>query len=239
MRFKTSITVYAIVSLFVYTLPLPAASATLEQPDQNDAAIARFNALVPADLVVKQDPFFGRLRQFLGIRRPIILRPEIGTTITIHATAYSSSPYQTDSTPCVTAAGTRVRPGVVASNFLPLGTLLEADGEIFIVEDRMGRAGGYAMDFWFPATSRAREFGRRIIEVTVIGYGEPGQALPGRQEVSEEVNDESSKVNISSKEPLTRSRFKVIGDFLSRILGARPDYDVDQHDVDCFAEEEN
>lgn len=66
-------------------------------------------------------------------------RLPIGTTFTIHSSAYASSPYQTDSTPCITAAGTRVRQGVVASNFLPMGTILEINGERYIVEDRGGR----------------------------------------------------------------------------------------------------
>src|SRR3990167_1248447 len=37
-------------------------------------------------------------------------------------TAYSSTPEETDSTPFITASGTHVRDGVVAANFLPLGT---------------------------------------------------------------------------------------------------------------------
>ncbi|MBI2012886.1 MAG: hypothetical protein HYS88_00320, partial [Candidatus Colwellbacteria bacterium] len=36
-------------------------------------------------------------------------------------TAYSSREEETDETPFITAAGTKVRPGVVAANWLPLG----------------------------------------------------------------------------------------------------------------------
>ncbi len=42
----------------------------------------------------------------LGARA--IIQPEPGTTMTVPITGYAPSPYQTDSTPCITAAGTRV-----------------------------------------------------------------------------------------------------------------------------------
>ena len=57
------------------------------------------------------------------------------------ATAYSSTPDQTDATPFITAWNTRVRDGILAANFLPFGTLVkipEVFGDkIFVVEDRM------------------------------------------------------------------------------------------------------
>ena len=43
-------------------------------------------------------------------------------TLQVIITAYSSTPCQTDDTPYITAAGTSVRDGIVANNYLSFGT---------------------------------------------------------------------------------------------------------------------
>ncbi len=141
--------------------------------------IARLEVQLPSELQSQQPTgFWPGLRALLGIRAPVTLHPAPGTTFRVIASAYASSPYQTDATPCVTAVGTKVRPGVVATNFLPIGALLNISGYRFIVEDRMhSRYAGYFMDIWFPSTSQAFKFGRRELLVTILGYGEPGQTL--------------------------------------------------------------
>ncbi|MCD6528186.1 3D domain-containing protein [bacterium] len=87
-------------------------------------------------------------------------------------TGYSSSPYETDDTPYITAAGTLVRDGIIANNFLPFGTKVripEIYGDkIFVVEDRMNRRKGYYhIDIWFPSYWEAKKFGvkRTYIEI--------------------------------------------------------------------------
>ena len=45
-------------------------------------------------------------------------------------TAYSSTPWETDDDPYITAAGTRVREGIVANNYFPFGTKIRIP-EIF------------------------------------------------------------------------------------------------------------
>src|SRR3989338_10372975 len=89
----------------------------------------------------------------LGARA--IIRPEPGTTMTVPITGYAPSPYQTDATPCITAAGTRVRPGTLAANFLPLGTLLQIDDEVYIVEDRANSRYYQTVDIFFASPSVA------------------------------------------------------------------------------------
>lgn len=90
----------------------------------------------------------------------------------VPATAYSSTPDQTDDTPFITAAGTHVRDGVVAANFLPLGTVIkipELYGEkTFVVEDRMNKRYDYRVDVWFPTREAAKEFGLRKIKIEVL-----------------------------------------------------------------------
>jgi 3D (Asp-Asp-Asp) domain-containing protein len=96
----------------------------------------------------------------------------VAKKIRVVATAYSSTPFETDDDPYTTAAGTRVRDGVVANNLLPFGTKIripEIYGDkIFVVEDRMHRKKGYyQVDIWFPTFQEAKAFGvkRTYIEV--------------------------------------------------------------------------
>lgn len=91
----------------------------------------------------------------------------------VSATAYSSTPDQTDDSPFITAAGTYVRDGIVAANFLPLGTMIKIPeiygDKIFIVEDRMNRRYPDRVDVWFPKRVMADDFGIKYkIKIEVI-----------------------------------------------------------------------
>ncbi len=149
----------------------------------------------------------------------------VGTKFTVSSSAYASSPYQTDSTPCITAAGTRVRPGVVASNFLPMGTILDIRGERYIVEDRMNaRYQGHFVDIWFPSTSEALEFGRQKLEATIVEYGTVGQPL----EVAEvEEEKPAQKPTVLQRASL---RFIAVTRAIARAIPAN----VNQYDINCF-----
>lgn len=87
-------------------------------------------------------------------------------------TAYSSSPDETDSTPHITAAGTRTREGVVAANLFPLGTRLkipELFGDrVLVVEDRMHGRFTERLDVWMPSKWLALRFGKKQAEVEVV-----------------------------------------------------------------------
>ncbi len=90
----------------------------------------------------------------------------------LHITAYSSTPDQTDDTPFITAAGTHVRDGIVATNALPMYTRVkipELFGEkVFVVEDRMNRRFQDRMDIWMPDRASAQKFGINTAEVVVL-----------------------------------------------------------------------
>jgi len=93
------------------------------------------------------------------------------STGTAVSTGYNSLPEQTDSTPWITAAGTRCHWGVVAANFLPLGTQLKIDGfdnQIFVVEDRTAARFGRRIDIWFPEYDQAIEHGKREVKYYVV-----------------------------------------------------------------------
>lgn len=95
-------------------------------------------------------------------------------THTVTATAYSSTPDQTDDTPFTTASGTTVRDGIVATNFLPFGTLIRIPDlfgdKIFVVEDRMNRRYTTRVDIWFPERELAKIFGIKTIKIEVVAF---------------------------------------------------------------------
>lgn len=92
--------------------------------------------------------------------------------IFVTATGYSSTPDQTDDTPFITAANTAVRDGVVAANFLPLGThiVIPELKKTFIVEDRMNERydGKAIIDIWFPDRASALRFGKREMKIVIL-----------------------------------------------------------------------
>lgn len=87
-------------------------------------------------------------------------------------TAYSSRAQETDDTPFITASGKRVRDGIVAANWLPIGTevrIPELFGDkVFIVEDRMHRRNAEKLDIWFSSTTEALKFGVKKARIEII-----------------------------------------------------------------------
>ncbi|MBI2642516.1 MAG: 3D domain-containing protein [Candidatus Wildermuthbacteria bacterium] len=93
--------------------------------------------------------------------------------VLVVVTAYSSTTWQTDDTPFITASGTQVRDGIVATNILPMGTKIKIPdlyGErVFVVEDRMHPRKNYQVDIWFPEYSDALNFGAKYEYIEVLG----------------------------------------------------------------------
>jgi 3D (Asp-Asp-Asp) domain-containing protein len=108
---------------------------------------------------------------FLPVASP--QTPEIvAETIRVVVTAYSSTPEQTDDTPFITASGTWVRNGIVAANFLPMGTKIKLPdlygGQVFVVEDRMHPSKYFIVDIWFPDYWQALNFGAKRTYIEVL-----------------------------------------------------------------------
>lgn len=104
---------------------------------------------------------------------PVNPDPEVVQRIRGVVTAYSSTVGETDDTPFVTAAGTSVRDGVIANNYLPIGTKVripELYGDkIFIVEDRMSwQKSNYHFDIWFPDYWQALNFGAKKTYIEIL-----------------------------------------------------------------------
>ena len=99
--------------------------------------------------------------------------PKVARTVQVIVTAYSSSVFETDDTPNITAAGTEVRDGIIANNLLPFGTkirLPELYGDkVFTVEDRMSRKKGYYhFDIWFSSYWGAKNFGAQNTYLEIL-----------------------------------------------------------------------
>ena len=89
--------------------------------------------------------------------------------------AYTSRVRETDSTPFITASGSRVRWGIVASNKFPMGTRLRLPdlfgSEVFVVEDCMASRYKDRVDIWMPNLIPAQKFGIKDARVEVVEYG--------------------------------------------------------------------
>ncbi len=92
-----------------------------------------------------------------------------GEVVEVTATAYSSSSGETDGSPLITASGTKVRHGIVATNFLPLHTKILIGNEVFTVEDRMNDRydNMRIIDIWMPSLEAAQAFGTRTLLIQI------------------------------------------------------------------------
>lgn len=109
----------------------------------------------------------------LPISNPSDPENQIKGQIRVIVTGYSSTEDQTDSDPFITASGTWVRDGVIANNYLPIGTKIripEIYGEkIFVVEDRMSwTRGNYQIDIWFSSYREAKNFGAKSTYIEIL-----------------------------------------------------------------------
>ncbi|GMA15026.1 hypothetical protein E5F05_11950 [Deinococcus metallilatus] len=107
-----------------------------------------------------------------------------GRSAVVRATAYNSTPGQTDATPFITATGTRVRSGVVALSrdmlrLFPYGSKIMIEdlsgrynnlfrGRVFTVEDTMAARKTGSLDVWMSTRSQAIQFGARQVRITAV-----------------------------------------------------------------------
>ena len=105
-------------------------------------------------------------------KKPVVDNTPVKKEMIVSATAYSSTPDQTDDSPFITAWNTKVRDGIVAENFLRLGSKIkipEVYGDkVFVVEDRMNRRYWHKVDIWFPDRESALEFGIKNIKIQIL-----------------------------------------------------------------------
>lgn len=94
--------------------------------------------------------------------KPTVFAPK---TMKVVLTAYTSEVAQTDNDPFITASGTYVEDGIIASNDLPFGTRVQFPtiygDKTFVVADRMNPRynGKNRVDVWMNETTEAIHFG--------------------------------------------------------------------------------
>ncbi|MDD5099094.1 MAG: hypothetical protein PHP35_02020 [Candidatus Colwellbacteria bacterium] len=93
-------------------------------------------------------------------------------SVVVPVTGYSSEECQTDDTPFITASGNTVRSGIVAANWLPLGTKVRIPelfgNRVFVVDDRMHPKNDGKLDIWFQTREEALKFGVTKARVEVL-----------------------------------------------------------------------
>ena len=135
------------------------------QSNENSLIISSFQEMSESLVTIEKN-------SLLPVSSLFISNPD-NTTIKVIITAYSSSSWQTDSTPFVTAAGTKVRDGIIANNLLAFGTKVKIPelygNKIFVVEDRMHyRKSDYHFDIWFPSYGEALNFGAKTTYIEIL-----------------------------------------------------------------------
>jgi len=147
--------VFLLVGVAIFTFPHVTVSKSIE-----------------ADKLAGLRPNLSISAYYDGPTLPDIGPREARKTMYITVTAYNSEVGQTDSTPFITAFGTQVRDGIVATNFLPKGTIVRfpekyGDKE-FVVEDRMNARYYYHMDIWMAEKSEAVKFGAKFLKMEIL-----------------------------------------------------------------------
>jgi 3D (Asp-Asp-Asp) domain-containing protein len=128
---------------------------------------------VPNLTIVNSSPAVPAVKKVATAVTAAVARPlKVADRMTLHITAYTSSPEETDDTPFITASGSRTRDGVVATNILPFGTRVQIPSlfgdKIFTVEDRMHPRFQNRMDVWTETKAEAYRIGIRTAEVVVL-----------------------------------------------------------------------
>lgn len=170
LLFRRRVHTSKILPLLLLFLAVPTASPTQGQ------AIEAESKQAPLLIQKEGSPFLLVEENTL---QPLAPLPEKETAsedrkrkLLVYITGYSSSSSQTDSTPFITAAGTQVREGIVATNLLPFGTKIRIPriygDKTFIVEDRMHPRNSWYVDIWFPSYWEAKSFGVRKTHIEVL-----------------------------------------------------------------------
>jgi 3D (Asp-Asp-Asp) domain-containing protein len=175
------------VLIVVFAAVLPAALATPALPSSALATLAVRSALAlkkPTAPASRASSAAATRAQGVNRAATAAIPRSTGRSALVHSTAYNSTPGQTDSSPFITATGTRVRSGVVALSRdllgrFPYGTRITIEdlsggysnflrGRVFVVEDTMHPRIGNTVDVWMGSRGEAMAWGARNIRITAV-----------------------------------------------------------------------
>ena len=107
------------------------------------------------------------------MEQPALFAPDRYTLTTEYrtVTSYNSEVGQCDSTPFQTAIGSQTRHGVVAANWLPIGTMVRFvdydPNTWYVVEDRMAERFSDRTDIWMANKADSKKFGKRRLAMEI------------------------------------------------------------------------
>lgn len=140
----------------------------LLQPRMGDMeSVAKASSTTISPTIIRSDTLDvdAYLRNYFSHKQP-------KKSMMVTASAYSSTPAQTDGTPHKTAYNTFVRDGIIATNFLPVGTVVRFPkkfGEkFFVVEDTMNERYSLHVDIWMADQKEAKNFGVQYVEMEIF-----------------------------------------------------------------------
>jgi len=143
--------VTAVIGIFIFTFPMPS-----ETPTMNSIYTAKPNGVSIARAAEAPDD----------------VEAEAIQSRKVWITAYSSTPEETDDTPFITAMGTTVRDGIIATNLLPFGTKVTIPklfgNKVFVVEDRMHSRKKNNVDIWMDSKEDAINFGIAYADIVIL-----------------------------------------------------------------------
>jgi len=147
-----------------FMFPLHAAAINTDSQTNQPADV---EIQIPKFTPINSNETVSRLPQIPEKPQPVAKK-----TMTIAVTAYSSTVDQCGADPFTTAAGTQVRDGVIAANFLPMGTKVrfpdQFGNKIFVVEDRMAARYWQRADIWMPTRQAAKQWGVRHVRIEIL-----------------------------------------------------------------------
>ncbi|MDD5040578.1 MAG: 3D domain-containing protein [Patescibacteria group bacterium] len=159
-KVKPHIAIMATILFWQLCFPHNASAHANLPPNEAEQLIAQLSGAAPAN---------GRLRLPEVGFKPV---PPAKRTLFIPVTAYSSTVDQCGSDPFTTASGTKVHDGVIAANFLPIGTKVrfpeQFGNKIFVVEDRMSARYWQRADIWMPDRESAIAWGIQRIKIEIL-----------------------------------------------------------------------
>ena len=162
---KTKISFFFFISLEILIIGIPLFGLPIQKSEAQ--LLWQENFFVQEKLLLLNE------NTLMPVSDPSNPEPKVVKKLPVIITAYSSTPWETDGNPFITAAGTEVRDGIVANNKYSFGTKIripEIFGDkVFVVEDRMNwRKDNYHFDIWFPSYSEALNFGAKRTYIEVL-----------------------------------------------------------------------
>lgn len=159
--YKRQKLILAVLSIFLFLAPI-----SIQKSMEEDIVIAQ----IETSSVILEN---STLKGILTTSPFLMEETHENEKIDVVLTAYSSTTWQTDDTPFITASGRYVEQGIVANNMLPFGTKIKIPeiygDQIFVVEDRMHpRKGYYHVDIWFATYDDALNFGVKETYIEIV-----------------------------------------------------------------------